>query len=77
MQKKGSTLEERSASLNPHYVVHPLEGIKSALSDNVEVTYAKGCHTHKFLPAIPTELFAENNGFKVDFYDGQDFEGSH
>ena len=74
--EKGQYLGGGSASLNPHYVVHPLEGIKSALSDNVEVTYAKGCHTHKFLPAIPTELFAENNGFKVDFYDGQEFEGS-
>ena len=28
-----------------------------------------------FLPAIPGELFKENNGFKVEFYDGQEFEG--
>ena len=57
-------------------MIHPLGGIKSALDENVEVTHAKGCHTHKFLPAIPSELFAENGGFSVDFYDGQEFKGS-
>ena len=73
---KGQYLGGGSASLNPHYVVHPLEGIKAALDENVEVTYAKGCHTHKFLPAIPDSLFTENEGFSVDFYDGQEFKGS-
>ena len=72
---KGQYLGGGSASLNPHYVVHPLEGIKSNLDDNIQVSYAKGCHTYKFLPAIPTELFKENDGFKVDFFDGQEFEG--
>ena len=73
---KGQYLGGGSASLNPHYAVHPLEGIKAALDENVEVTYAKGCHTHKFLPAIPESLFTENEGFSVDFYDGQEFKGS-
>ena len=73
---KGQYLGGGSASLNPHYVVHPLEGIKAALDENVEVSYAKGCHTHKFLPAIPESLFTENEGFSVDFYDGQEFKGS-
>ena len=73
---KGQYLGGGSASLNPHYVVHPLEGIKKALGEDIEVTYAKGCHTHKFLPAIPEDLFLENDGFSVDFYDGQEFEGS-
>ena len=73
---KGQYLGGGSASLNPHYVVHPLEGIKAALDENVEVTYAKGCHTHKYLPAIPETMFAENEGFSVDFYDGQEFKGS-
>lgn len=73
---KGQYLGGGSASLNPHYVVHPFEGIKSSLSDDIEIGYAKGCHTYKFLPAIPNDLFKENDGFKVDFYDGQEFEGS-
>ena len=73
---KGQYLGGGSASLNPHYVVHPLEGIKAALDENVEVSYAKGCHTHKFFPAIPESLFTENEGFSVDFYDGQEFKGS-
>jgi beta-glucosidase len=73
---KGQYLGGGSASLNPHYVVHPLEGIQLALGDDVEINYAKGCHTYKFLPAIPTNLFKGSDGFKVEFYDGQEFEGS-
>ena len=73
---KGQYLGGGSASLNPHYVVHPYEGIKSNISEETELKYAKGCHTYKFLPAIPTNLFKENDGFKVDFYSGQEFEGS-
>ena len=72
---KGQYMGGGSASLNPHYVVHPLEGIESALGDDKKVDYAKGCHTHKFLPAIPSNLFKENDGFQVDFYDGQEFDG--
>ncbi|MDC1251491.1 glycoside hydrolase family 3 C-terminal domain-containing protein, partial [Gammaproteobacteria bacterium] len=73
---KGQYLGGGSASLNSHYVVHPLEGIQSALGNDVEINYAKGCHTYKFLPAIPTNLFKGSEGFKVEFYDGQEFEGS-
>ena len=73
---KGQYLGGGSASLNPHYVVHPLEGIKAALDDDTQINYAKGCHTYKFLPAIPSDLFKENDGFKVEFYNGQEFEGS-
>ena len=73
---KGQYLGGGSASLNPHYVVHPLEGLKSAFGDSAEINYAKGCHTYKFLPGISSDLFKENDGFKVEFYNGQDFEGS-
>ena len=72
---KGQYMGGGSASLNPHYVVHPLEGIEAALGDEKQVNYAKGCHTHKFLPAIPSNLFKENDGFQVDFYEGQEFDG--
>ena len=58
---KGQYMGGGSASLSPHYVIHPLEGIESALGNDKKVDYAKGCHTHKFLPAIPSELFKENN----------------
>tara|TARA_Y100000768_G_scaffold118543_1_gene87578 strand:- start:49780 stop:52215 length:2436 start_codon:yes stop_codon:yes gene_type:complete len=73
---KGQYLGGGSASLNPHYVVHPYEGIKSNVSEETELKYAKGCHTYKYLPAIPSHLFKEYDGFKVEFYDGQEFEGS-
>ena len=73
---KGQYLGGGSASLNPHYVVHPLEGIELALGDTAEINYAKGCHTYKFLPGISSSLFKNNDGFKVEFYNGQEFEGS-
>ncbi|MFL2701648.1 MAG: glycosyl hydrolase family 3 [Gammaproteobacteria bacterium] len=73
---KGQYLGGGSAALNPHYVVHPLEGINNAAGKNVEVEFAKGCHTHKFLPSIPNELLKGGKGFEVEFYDGQEFEGS-
>ena len=73
---KGQYLGGGSAALNPHYVVHPLEGISSAVGSNVDVSFAKGCHTHKFLPPIPSNLFKGKKGYKVEFYDGQEFEGS-
>ncbi|MDG2020262.1 MAG: glycoside hydrolase family 3 C-terminal domain-containing protein [SAR86 cluster bacterium] len=73
---KGQYLGGGSASLNPHYVVHPLEGIELALGDTAEINYAKGCHTYKFLPGISSSLFKNNEGFKVEFYNGQEFEGS-
>ena len=67
---KGQYLGGGSASLNPHYVVHPLEGLKSAFGDSAEINYAKGCHTYKFLPGISSDLFKDNDGFKVEFYNG-------
>ena len=73
---KGQYLGGGSASLNPHYVVHPLEGIELALGDTAKINYAKGCHTYKFLPGISSSLFKNNEGFKVEFYNGQEFEGS-
>ena len=72
---KGQYLGGGSAAFNPHYLVHPLEGINNAVSD-VEVSFAKGCHTHKFLPSIPKELLNEGKGYKVEFFDGQEFAGS-
>lgn len=75
--KKGQYLGGGSAALKAHYVVHPLEGIQRAVEDHTEVSYAQGCHTHKFLPAIDSELLTTDKnterGFKVEFYEDQDF----
>ena len=76
---KGQYLGGGSAALNPHYVVHPLEGISSAVGNNVDVSFAKGCHTHKFLPALEKDLIScpktGESGFLVEFYKGEDLAG--
>ena len=76
---KGQFIGGGSANVKPHYVVHPLEGITNNL-DGLEIEYAKGCHTHKYLPAIEKRLIScpetGSEGFKVDFFEGEGLDGS-
>ena len=75
---KGQFIGGGSANVKPHYVVHPLEGITNNL-DGLEIEYAKGCHTHKYLPAIEKRLIScpetGSEGFKVDFFEGEGLDG--
>jgi len=77
--EKGQFIGGGSATVKPHYVIHPLEGLIENLKESIEVKYAKGCHTHKFLPAIDKNLIrcpeTEESGFLVEFYKGEDFAG--
>ena len=77
--EKGQFIGGGSATVKPHYVIHPLEGLIEKLKESIEVKYAKGCHTHKFLPAIDKNLIrcpeTEESGFLVEFYKGEDFAG--
>jgi len=77
--KKGQFIGGGSATVKPHYVVHPLEGLTENLKDKVIVEYAKGCHTYKYLPQIKSDQIScpksKNPGFLVDFYKGEDFSG--
>lgn len=41
-----------SASVNAHYKVTPEEGLKAALGDHVQFSYAKGAHLERLLPPI-------------------------
>ena len=63
-----------SASLMPHYQVQPLEALKARLPEEIKIEYAKGCHTHKYLPKINEELTSDKKGFLVEYFDGQNFE---
>ena len=63
-----------SASLMPHYQVQPLEAFKARLSAEINIEYAKGCHTHKYLPRLNENLISGNKGFLVEYFDGQSFE---
>ncbi len=57
-----------SASLKPHYQIHPLEALKAYVSDK-NIFYAKGAHTHKYLPKLNESLFSDPAGFKVEYFD--------
>ena len=62
-----------SASLKPHYEVHPEEALRSRLDPEIDITYAKGCHTHKYLPRINESLMIGEQGFLVEYFDGHNF----
>ena len=66
-----------SASLKPHYQIHPLEAFQDKLGPLTNISYAKGCHTHKYLPAINENLMNHNPkdqmGFLVEYFEGSDF----
>ena len=63
-----------SASLRPHYQIHPLEAVQERLGHETEILYSKGCHTHKYLPKINEELMEEKDGFLVEYFDGNQFD---
>ena len=69
-----------SAGLNPHYEIHPLEGVSNFLKDEkVKIHYAKGCHVDKYLPAFEKDIcYIQNKkekGFEVEFFRGKNFDG--
>jgi beta-glucosidase len=41
-----------SSQINAHYRVSPLDGIRAALGDNVQVTTAQGCSNTRLLPPV-------------------------
>ncbi|KAH3901646.1 probable Beta-glucosidase [Saccharomycodes ludwigii] len=61
-----------SASLNPYYVVTPLQGIQSKLGGSKKVAYTIGCHAHKalsgLLEVLTNDLDPSKNGSKASFY---------
>ena len=59
-----------SASLKPHYQVHPLEALQEHMKDN-DISYSKGTHTHKYLPKFDESLFIDSKGFKVEYFDSE------
>ena len=60
-----------SASLKPHYETHPLQSIENFVGNSVEINYAKGMHTYKYLPKLDERLFKNTKGFLVEYFEGQ------
>ncbi|KAL2755799.1 glycoside hydrolase family 3 protein [Sodiomyces alcalophilus JCM 7366] len=64
-----------SASLNPYYNTIPLDSIRAA--SEAEVTFAQGCHIHKWLP-VASRYCTEKSGkpgVNIDWYAGDKFQG--
>jgi beta-glucosidase len=68
-----------STHVSPHYVVSPLDGIRSRAGDGIEVGYQTGCIVHKSLPPIDaawlTTQDGSEQGLTVEFYGNLDLSG--
>ena len=59
-----------SASLKPHYQIHPYDALKERFSDNFSISHAEGAKTNKFLPKLDEKLFLNSeDGFLVEYFD--------
>ena len=72
--KEAQIIGGGSASLRPHYQVHPMEAIQARIGSETEILYSKGCHTHKYLPKINEKLMKSSKGFLVEYFDGESFD---
>ncbi len=67
-----------SSSVNPHYAVSPLAGIRSRAGASVKVETAPGCFIHKTLPApAPETLTAPDGkrGLRLSIFDNTELAG--
>ena len=59
-----------SASLKPHYQVHPFEALQERFSDDFSISFAEGARTNKYLPKLNERLFSNSeDGFLVEYFD--------
>lgn len=68
-----------SSAVAPHYLVSPLDGIRTRVGQEVEVGYAPGCFIHKGLPAPDLNTLrtdAGEPGLTLEFFDNLTLSGS-
>ena len=59
-----------SASLKPHYQVHPFEALQERFSDDFSISFAEGARTNKYLPKLNERLFSNSeDGFLAEYFD--------
>ena len=59
-----------SASLKPHYQIHPFEALQERFSDDFSISFAEGARTNKYLPKLNERLFSNSeDGFLVEYFD--------
>jgi beta-glucosidase len=66
-----------SSAVFPHYLVSPMEGIRSATGGKVDISFARGSVPYVVLPQIPTNLLSTaggNAGLDATFFDDLDAE---
>lgn len=67
-----------SSSVNPHYAVSPLAGIRSRAGEAVKVETAPGCFIHRTLPApLPETLTTPDGqrGLRLSIFDNAELSG--
>ncbi len=67
-----------SSAVTPHYVISPLDGIRSRAGNLVKVDYAPGCFIHRTLPAPDAQTLSNADGKQglfVEVFDNLDLSG--
>lgn len=64
-----------SAALRPHYRKTPLDALREALGDDVEIVHERGCWTEMTTPAIPASAISDGEGFVVELFAGLEGAG--
>lgn len=67
-----------SSMVVPHYVISPLDGIRSRAAGKAKVGYAPGCFIHRTLPPPDFDTLSTANGdcgLFVEVFDNLDFSG--
>ncbi|MGH9249100.1 MAG: beta-glucosidase H [Acidimicrobiales bacterium] len=67
-----------SASLRPHYLVTPLEALRTALGDGVRVVHERGCDNRRSTPTLggrSTEAPGGAVGFDLEYFADGDLGG--
>lgn len=67
-----------SSQVTPHYVISPLEGIRSRVGSLAKVEYETGCFIHKSMPTPDLASLASEDGkpgLTMRIYDNLDFSG--
>ncbi len=66
-----------SSFLQPPYSVSPLEGLRAALGDAVEIGYERGCDNYAEPPTLKPDLVTSpaGQGFAGEYFNNLDFSG--
>ena len=72
--KEAQIIGGGSASLRPYYQAHPLEAFQNKLGKQTNISYAKGCHTYKYLPKVNEKFMDKKEGFLVEYFEGSNFD---